>query len=99
MFEPGYHRSPSGTLVVAIRADDGCRVFYEVGAYALVISPEGEHFRVRVGGGEVSLAFLPPVVDLEFIAARRRPLNLTDRTLLWTDANGEVSLDERTEDA
>jgi hypothetical protein len=64
---------------------DGCTVFYEVGIFALVISPEGEGFRVRVGGGEVSLAFLPPVVDLDFIAARRRPLNLKDRTVIWTD--------------
>jgi hypothetical protein len=64
---------------------DGCKVFYEVGIFALVISADGEGFRVRVGGGEVSLAFLPPVVDLDFIAARRRPLNLKDRTVLWTD--------------
>ena len=87
MFEPGYHRSPSGTFVVAINADDGCRVLYEVGIYALVISPDGEGFRVRIGGQEVSLAFLPPVVDLDFIAARRRPLNLKNRTVLWTDAD------------
>jgi hypothetical protein len=86
MYKPGYHRSPSGTLVVVITADDGCTVFYEIGIYALVISPEGEGFRVRVGGHEVSLAFLPPVVDLDFIAARRRPLNLKDRTVIWTDA-------------
>src|SRR5260221_2785406 len=92
MFEPGYHRSPSGTSVVMTTSHDGCTVFYEVGIFALVISPDGEGFRVRVGGGEESLAFLPPVVDLDFIAARRRPLTLNVRTALWTDMETHICL-------
>jgi hypothetical protein len=68
-----------------VEALNGCRVFYEVGAHALVVSPEGEWFRVSVGGQEVSLTLLPPMVDLESIAARRRSLNLQDRVTIWSD--------------
>ncbi len=88
--EPGYHASSSATYVVMTTSHNGCTVFYEVGIYALLISPDGESFRVRVGGQEVSLTILPPVVDLDFIIARRRPLNLTERRVIWTDIETRV---------
>lgn len=69
----GNFRCDGPRLLVRIGALNGCTVYYDVGAFALVVAPGGDRFRVRVDGAEVSLTFIPPVVDLDFIAARRRP--------------------------
>ena len=65
-------------LLVMVEALYGCRVYYEIGVYAFVMAPDGAYFRARVGTAEVPLWIVPPVVDLELIAARRKPMSILE---------------------
>lgn len=89
------HRRTEGALIYRIAALNGCTVLYEIGAYALVLTPEGECFRARVGdGGEVDLTIVPPSVDLESIAARRGPIKSRREVWVWRGARVSLSPDD-----
>lgn len=57
-------------LIVAADTRNGCRVLYDVGPYALVILPNGDCYRGRVGTREVPLTIVPPEIDIEWIIVR-----------------------------
>lgn len=56
-------------VVFRVTAPNGCTVFYELNADALVVTPAGSSFRARVDY-EVELVIVPPFLDMKRIRQR-----------------------------
>lgn len=57
------------TLAIRIEALNGCVVVYEVGPFALILTPSGESYRAPVNERGVELVIVPPRLNLDWIAS------------------------------
>lgn len=77
----------AGPLIYRIVGLNGCTVLYEIGLYALVLTPTGECYRAAVAGDEVELTIIPPAVNLERIESKRKPLRRKREVMISREAH------------